>query len=42
MKKVLNMIAKIGVKSAVKASDTASIFGCHQVAEPAAVKKLKK
>lgn len=42
MNKVLNVIAKIGIKSAVKASDTVSILGCHQPKEPAALKKIKK
>ena len=42
MKKVLNMMAKFGIKSAVKASNTASIFGCYQPKEPKAVKKLKR
>lgn len=42
MKKVLSIIAKIGVMSAVKAADTASILGCHQPKEPVALKKAKK
>ncbi len=42
MNKVLNVIAKIGIKTAVKASDTASMFGCHQPKEPVALKKIKK
>ncbi|MBQ8435744.1 MAG: cyclic lactone autoinducer peptide [Oscillospiraceae bacterium] len=42
MKKLLNVIAKIGVKSAVKASNTTSMIGCYQPKEPAALKNLKK
>ena len=42
MNKVLNVIAKIGIKTAVKASDTASMLGCHQPKEPVALKKMKK
>ena len=42
MKKMLNVIAKIGIKTAVKASDTASMLGCHQPKEPVALKKMKK
>lgn len=39
MNKVLNVIAKIGIKTAVKASDTASVLGCHQPKEPKTLKK---
>ena len=42
MKKLINAAAKLGVKSEVKACGTASMFGCHQVKEPSAVKALKK
>lgn len=42
MKKILKAVAKVGVKSAVKACGSASMFCCHQVAEPKAVKALKK
>lgn len=42
MNKVLNVIAKLGIKTAVKASDTASMLGCHQPKEPVALKKMKK
>lgn len=38
----LKAVAAIGLKSAVKASGTASGFSCHQPKEPAALKKLKK
>lgn len=42
MKKILNVMAKVGMKSAIKASNTASMFGCYQPKEPSALKKLKK
>jgi cyclic lactone autoinducer peptide len=42
MKKLLNVVAKIGVKSAVKSCGTASMFGCHQPKEPESLKKISK
>lgn len=42
MKKMLNFMAKIGVKSAIKAGNTVSMFGCYQPKEPKALKKIKK
>lgn len=42
MKKILNIMAKIGMKSAIKASNAASMFGCYQPKEPLTLKKLKK
>ena len=42
MKKILNIMAKVGMKSAVKACNTASMIGCYQPKEPEALKKLKR
>jgi len=39
---ILKAVAAIGLKSAVKASGTASGYSCYQPKEPAALKKLKK
>lgn len=41
-KKVLNAVAKIGLKTAVKACGTASYFGVHQPKEPEMLKQEKK
>jgi len=40
--KILNAVAKIGLKTAVKACGTASYFGTYQPKEPEALKQLKK
>lgn len=37
-KAILNMIAKAGMKSAVKATGAASAYGYHQPKEPHALK----
>lgn len=39
---VLNLLAKAGMRSAIKAAGSASCFGYHQVAEPKSVKNFKK
>lgn len=41
-KAILNMLAKAGMTSAVKAAGAASIWGYHQPKEPKALKNLKK
>jgi cyclic lactone autoinducer peptide len=41
-KSVLNVVAKIGMKSAEKACGTASFFGVCQPKEPEMLKKLTK
>ena len=38
-KKVLELIAKAGMRSAIKAAGAASCFGYHQVVEPKSLKK---
>ncbi|WP_167955723.1 cyclic lactone autoinducer peptide [Anaerosporobacter faecicola] len=42
MKKVLNTVAKAGLKSAKNASSKWSWFGCYQPVEPKELKKLRK
>jgi cyclic lactone autoinducer peptide len=42
MKSIFSVLAALGMKSAVKASDTASILGCYQPKEPAALNNQKK
>lgn len=39
---VLNLLAKVGMLSAIKAAGSASCFGYHQVAEPKSLKNIKK
>lgn len=39
---ILKAAAAIGFKSAVKASGTASGYGCYQPKEPKSLKKTKK
>ncbi|NLK71163.1 MAG: cyclic lactone autoinducer peptide [Clostridiales bacterium] len=41
-KKVLNAVAKIGLKTAEKACGNASFFGVHQPKEPEILKQAKK
>jgi cyclic lactone autoinducer peptide len=41
-KSVLNAVAKIGMKTAVKACGAASYFGTYQPKEPEALKLMKK
>lgn len=41
-KKVLNAVAKIGLKTAEKACGTASFFGVYQPKEPKMLKQTKK
>lgn len=41
-KAVLNGIAKVGKKMAVKTCGAASYFGYHQPKEPKSLKKIKK
>ena len=41
-KSVLNLIAKVGMKSAINAAGSASSFGYHQIKEPSSIKKSKK
>lgn len=38
-KNVMNLVAKAGLKSAVKAAGVASQYGTHQAQEPKALKK---
>lgn len=40
--KIFKAIANLGYKSAVKACNTTSIYGCYQPKEPSAIKNLKK
>lgn len=42
MKLIAKAAAAIGYKAAVKASGTASAFGCYQPKEPKALQNLKK
>ncbi len=41
-KSVLNLMAKVGMRSAVKSAGSASTFSYHQPKEPKALKLLKK
>ncbi len=41
-KSILNLMAKAGMRSAVKAAGSASLFSYHQPKEPKALKSLKK
>lgn len=41
-KAILNLIAKAGMTSAIKAAGAASLYGYHQPKEPKALKNLKK
>lgn len=41
-KAFLNLLAKVGMSSAVNAAGAASSYGYHQPKEPEALKKLKK
>ena len=41
-KAFLNVIAKVGEKSAKLGANSASMFGFHQAKEPEALRKLKK
>ncbi len=41
-KSVLNLMAKVGMRSAVKAAGSASLFSYHQPKEPKVLKNLKK
>lgn len=41
-KMALNLIAKAGMKSAIKAAGAASCFGYHQPQEPSTLKNAKK
>lgn len=40
--KFFKAIANLGYKSAIKACNTTSIYGCYQPKEPSALKSLKK
>ena len=40
--KMLRLVAKAGMKTAVKSAGAASIYSFHQPTEPAALKKMKK
>lgn len=40
--KILSLVAKAGMKSAVKSAGAASIYSYHQPKEPVALKNLKK
>lgn len=41
-KNILNLIAKVGMSSAINAAGSASTFGFHQPKEPKALKNIKK
>ena len=41
-KNVLDAVAKLGMRSAIKGAGAASSYGYHQPKEPEALKKLKK
>lgn len=41
-KAILNVLAKVGMSSAVNAAGAASAYGYHQPKEPKALKKMKK
>ncbi|HEX3022030.1 MAG TPA: cyclic lactone autoinducer peptide [Lachnospiraceae bacterium] len=42
MKKVLNIVAKVGLKSAISAGNQISWLGAYQAKEPKELKKFKK
>lgn len=39
---ILGLVAKVGMKTAVKSAGAASIYSYHQPKEPVALKKIKK
>ena len=41
-KSILNLLAKAGLESALKAAGAASFFGYHQPKEPIILKSIKK
>lgn len=41
-KSILNLMAKVGMRSAVKSAGAASIFSYHQPKEPKCLKKISK
>lgn len=40
-KKAMEVIAKIGMNTAVKAAGATSFYGCHQPKEPKMLKEIK-
>ncbi|MFR0881295.1 MAG: cyclic lactone autoinducer peptide [Oscillospiraceae bacterium] len=41
-KKTMEAIAKVGMNTAIKAAGATSFYGCHQPAEPKALKSMLK
>jgi cyclic lactone autoinducer peptide len=40
-KKILNIVAKVGIRTATDAGGTASMYGLYQPAEPKALQQLR-